>query len=687
MSSPIINGDESGYLGNARFLVQGFGRTHMGYAAGYSLLLVPPAVLSHDPLTAYHLSLIVNALLAASLAPLAYFLARRVAPEARGAALIGCALVVVLYPGWSAFSNLVLTENATVPAVLAVACVISVARQSPARWCLAASIAAYVSWVTPRGILVVAAFAVACVVSTRPWRARLPGLPPLLVAIGLTVLGRLVNLQVTGSSQLRGSDGSSSRIVETLRHSRLWGPALANVIGWLTYTGVATFGVAIVGSVVLIRAVVLRSGRSSDPLAPVAVFVLSALFSTLVFGALDFVSVPVARLDLLIYGRYIDGVLAPVLVVGAVWLFDRKTSVARRHDMGYALGIGASLVVATALFTFLRPRANPGVGLNPANVLALRVYFVHVHASLSWVLLAAVGVTTLVLLFIAFDRRVGAMVLFAALALSSWVAYFDYVLPGSTARASQRVLVEGMQRLHALGVETSCVTLDRASPPVAWNVNNYQFLVPASSFSSADAGDSTCGPLVLSADPDLERRIAGARPVSYEDDVPIALWILTARVPQSVRDTVDRAGLMGPVPLTAGLPGAAYRSSIEVVPQVTTTARLRLLVHLTHVGAGAPWPGSRSTLQHNGVGRVRLLVSLVETSGAKVVSARCPIPRTMLPGDKLDIECEVPIAHLRLPSGAYMAHVGLIQEGVTLFSTKGDADAIVPVTLAPGPGR
>ena len=46
MRVPIIQADEAGYLGNARYIAQGIGRTGAGYAAGYSLLLAPAALLS-----------------------------------------------------------------------------------------------------------------------------------------------------------------------------------------------------------------------------------------------------------------------------------------------------------------------------------------------------------------------------------------------------------------------------------------------------------------------------------------------------------------------------------------------------------------------------------------------------------------------------------------------------------------
>ena len=44
--APQIHADEGGYLGDARFIASGYGRSGVGYYAGYSLFLVPAAWLT-----------------------------------------------------------------------------------------------------------------------------------------------------------------------------------------------------------------------------------------------------------------------------------------------------------------------------------------------------------------------------------------------------------------------------------------------------------------------------------------------------------------------------------------------------------------------------------------------------------------------------------------------------------------
>jgi len=80
-TGPLVVADEIGYLTNARALAGGLGgqlEQAPFYRGGYSLLLAPIVGFFSDPDVSYHLILVLNAALGASLFPLLYLLARRV---------------------------------------------------------------------------------------------------------------------------------------------------------------------------------------------------------------------------------------------------------------------------------------------------------------------------------------------------------------------------------------------------------------------------------------------------------------------------------------------------------------------------------------------------------------------------------------------------------------------------------
>jgi hypothetical protein len=194
-------------------------------------------------------------------------------------------------------------------------------------------------------------------------------------------------------------------------------------------------------------------------------------------------------------------------------------------------------------------------------VLALRVYLIHIHRSLPVVLLAAVVVTTLVLVVTAINRRAGAAAMILFFAWSSWTVYNGYVVHDSVGRAEQHVITEGIDRLRALGVDASCVIVEEPLPSM-WHINNYQFFEPSSWFPTDGAVHPKCGPLILSNRADVNERYLGARPVSFENYIPLGLWVDGSRTPQPLEVKLIREGLLGPVPITAALPDGSYRSSM-----------------------------------------------------------------------------------------------------------------------------
>jgi hypothetical protein len=82
MHGPFIQSDETGYLGNARFLAgKGVMPNMEGttfYHAGYSILISPAFWLSSDPKRVYLFVLVINSFLISSLFPFLYYLLRNI---------------------------------------------------------------------------------------------------------------------------------------------------------------------------------------------------------------------------------------------------------------------------------------------------------------------------------------------------------------------------------------------------------------------------------------------------------------------------------------------------------------------------------------------------------------------------------------------------------------------------------
>ncbi len=164
------------------------------------------------------------------------------------------------------------------------------------------------------------------------------------------------------------------------------------------------------------------------------------------------------------------------------------------------------------------------------------------------------------------------------------------------------------------------------------------------------------------------------------------MWLVVNRVPQAAHVAVVDGGFVGPVPVGSPLPDSAYRSSIRLSAREMTAWNVHFGVDLTHTGKGAPWPGSYSLVQPRGVGLVHLSVTLAGPNGVSVATHGCAVPRTLLPGETVHIDCNVRLApadtaRVEKVAGPFVLRVGLDQLGVTSFAARGDAIATLPVTL------
>src|SRR3954470_7752359 len=189
-TGPVLVADETGYLTNARVLAGGLaGQLEQApfYRAGYSLLIAPLVELG-SPSFAYHLVLVLNAALAASVFPLLYLLLTRFGGVRREPAL-WAALGGAVYPALTVLSQVAMSENALFPLVvvwlIAFAGVLAEdRRRSEVAWAAGLGAATGALWAVHNRMTVAVALAVVGLIWLT-WRRRLR---PAALAAGLAVI-------------------------------------------------------------------------------------------------------------------------------------------------------------------------------------------------------------------------------------------------------------------------------------------------------------------------------------------------------------------------------------------------------------------------------------------------------------------------------------------------------------------
>jgi hypothetical protein len=659
---PVIHPDELGYVQNAHYLARGGLKPTVGYYPGYSLLLVPLWWLIHAPLTVWRGALVVNAVLAGVAVVLAWCLLGRLSPglDRRWRALIVAATAA--YPALLLFSDFSMAETAF-------------------------------ALVHPRGFAVyVAAGLIALVALVRLGRRSVPALGALaggLAAAFVVIHVVVAALRAPARQFTAYSPGGILSRVETV-HGFL--NLVSEAGGQLFYLSVATLGLVPFGLWLAARDLRAAIGgdrrasvltRAFAGLAFVGVWAVSSLFMNL--GT---------RADKLIYGRYNDGAIAPLLLIALAELARPAAGAAiglgraRLRAVATWVLVGAGALVVSAAFTGLgHPGSEVHGPLNPVNVIAIVPYIRHFGGKVEVLALLGVALAGLAVLAAVAVRwpAVAIAALAAGFVVLAVRTQATYILPGSRARAAENAvpLAIAALRTHTTA-DLSCVGWDTPSGDQSFFLYAAEFDLPEQPIVEFGAANGPpCGPIVVSADPNFTARYPGARMITVDPYAHVALWALPG-TPTSA--ALAAAGWLLPAS-PSPLPASARSDTLEAAapgPMASGGAQ-PLRVAVTHAAGGAPWP---ALLTYQGRDAVRLSVWWQAPAGVSA-AAPCPVPgrstqaaacqvvdfpRVIAPGSTTAVttRLQARAADGRpLPAGTYTVHLGLYQEGVGTFTDSG----------------
>lgn len=679
---PLVHADEGGYLGNARQLVSGSGRTGDGFFAGYSLFLTPAALLRSDPLDFYGLVLVTNVVLVAASAVVAVLVVRSLFPAATRTQTLGVAAFVFVQPVVFASSGVAMSENAMFLVTLVTTLLLAHAAASDRRVLLGVAGAAggFAYWISPRGVIVAAAFALALVVASLLGRFSRTHVAVGLGALAASVVGgHVFNRLVKGGADTAGVSGREHGFLHAVLHPEYWSELVARLAGRVAYMGVTTVGLAVVGVVVGLHWAMTRDERLAPlPRRLAGGFAALALGLTLVANALTLdTSVEQRAPHYLYYGRYSEAVALPAIAIGFAWLLDDARRRRALHRLSLAL-VGL-LLGAIAVAHVAAPDQQAKVQITVFNVVGLySLRRLTDGASFTVMLTIGLAVNALVLALVAFRRQIGLLVLLALMAFVSHDVHEHFFEPGWAERSRQGTLVAAVKRLRARGVPTDCIRVSDGS--ARWNVTNYRFLLPKTRFESERSVDAhECGPLLVAdriPDPEADGHLL----VAIEHAAGVSLSVASQALESGVLDRLLGDGVVFPGATCSPLPDEAYRARIAIVPDEPQRgpgglpSEVRIAV--THDGRGAPWLAGSLALSGS-CGHVRIVVDQLGPAGTVLHSARGDLPHTVFPGDTV----AVTMAVADVPAATTL-RVALVQDGVTWFRDRGARDLLVELADA-----
>ena len=697
MRVPIIQPDELGYLQNARFLARGGPRSETEYYPGFSLLLVPLWWITTNPSFAFRGALVIEALLAGVGAVLWWRMTALLAPTLQGWRRALVVLLTLAYPSALLYGNFALAE-VTFAVVFAAVVLLAGQAFTTARpvWCAALGLSSgALALVHPRGFAVMVAVGIFGLVLLGVRRLAAFGSLVVGMAAGGAVTRWLVTVTKGKVAPSFGAYRPDSVISKSLSlHGML--TLFSELAGQLWYLSLATFGLVplalLLGGKALAR--VIKGERTSwivaqafATLSFLGVWALSSLFMNL--GD---------RADKLIYGRYNEGVIVPLLVIALADLLKPKAErhFRRSHDRGAArrwlTTSVMAIVVCGAILQLGHSSRQLHGPLNPANVLSLASMLNrmgdHIHViSMSALVLAGIVVA------VAVAWRLPAVALLLIAGVFVWSAIdlqTGYFVPGTKARSHQDDIATAIDTLAKVpGIDLSCVAWE-ADKTVDYNYYNDRYLVPGQLFLQYDPAKppGPCGSLVVSTDPQFASRYPGARIVTSEDFVAQSLFVIP-RPSDPTFSVLDAAGFLSPpapgLGAAVALPATDLRGSHIDVPsghkasvQAGKSVPLTVVVH--HDQGGAPWPSVAALHSDSGAFAVQVAVAWTGVSnGVNTFN----LPETLLPGRQTRFD--IPLAPIDangqpIPPGTYTVNLGLLQQGVASFS---DPVTTITVTVRP----
>lgn len=389
---PYLLDDEFGYWSNAAYFV-GFDWSNAimnspYYSFGYSFILAPLILFLHDPVTIYRAAIVVNAILMTASFFLSFSIAKTLAPSVNRKLLVVVVLCVSLYPGFLTESQFALGECLLLFICwLLLWCFLELSDKSPiGLFMLIGVLPGYAFMIHQRTLGVICAAIIVIILMKVQRKIYWKQLIAFFVPLGIMLIVYFVikhDLRVNlwagssfgGKTDFSGQISKLQSILTTQGFIRLF----CNLIGHIFYIGAATFMVGYLGVYKVFRSVVVavigkRGAREKKddceennlPYFYFNTFLLTAFISLVGISAVFMMKAH--RIDTLMYGRYMEILLVPMLLIGILHLITSK-----KNYKGTCAAI--VVLVATGYISNLAIHNYPLSGINPFSIVALTIFY------------------------------------------------------------------------------------------------------------------------------------------------------------------------------------------------------------------------------------------------------------------------------------------------------------------------
>lgn len=397
IGGPAYLSDEIGYLDKAATIAGSVVHMSTSWFGGYSFMLSPAFLISSNPYTEWTIIILLNALMWSGSAVLLRYILGRIYSKISPRTLQLVTLGAMAYPSWLSMSGYAFSTSGFVLIFMATLAAVVKSKFIHRGWLsLAGILAGYLYWIHPIGVLLLGLLVILLIAQSvlqkRWWPALIAIISVVFALAYNTIVHPLFDRVMDGG--INNDTHYSSGIADILHATitiHYWLQVGLLLIGLFLFVAVATFGMAIYGSLPVIKQ--LWASKSSwkaqlqDTGFIIKLLSVSVVFGAVCFTALSFAADKQLRIDQWVYGRYIDMYLLPLLAFGllAAWRFKQALGIA----VGVVIaGVVLSLTTNTSNTSFIFNNKVNLQGLWPMHLASI----IHANYYWVWAVLGAVGI-------------------------------------------------------------------------------------------------------------------------------------------------------------------------------------------------------------------------------------------------------------------------------------------------------
>ncbi len=336
VTGPMIQADEGSYLANAAALAGYQNDFASSYHSGYSIFIAPAFWVADTPQSIWTAIKAINAILFAVIVICLWLISKYLSPTSSSRNRFAAVALVSLYPMWVIMVGYSFAQIAFVPVFLLMfLAYLRSIRGGVGSWIILGVVSGFLYWIHPTAVMSEIAVIVGAAYVAWNRRSYAPFASLLLTIITMVFIYRYgitpwlhQQMTISGVQPSLHYPEISSLLTPLLSLDSIK-EVIARTAGQFFYLSVGTVGLIWVGLFTLTTHAVRVSSLADDTIAlmhrSVAVFVLISLVGSVALPVLMFSSVPEAqRLDHWMYGRYVEGVISPILLAGALTMSFRK---------------------------------------------------------------------------------------------------------------------------------------------------------------------------------------------------------------------------------------------------------------------------------------------------------------------------------------------------------------------------